>query len=219
MADTKVSALSAVASVAGTNEFPVNESGNSKKATASQISDYVKTQIVGKQTIWIPASGMIAATTNGPSSAQLEASTNKQNYFVLDFDGAGTTPEYAHFQIAMPKGWDEGTVTYQVFWSSTATDTDGVVWGLQAGSYSDNEAIDAAWGTGVTVTDNCQSAAGEVYVSSESSAVTIAGSPAEGDLCFFRFYRDPSDGSDTAAEDARLIGIKLLYTTNAVNDA
>lgn len=185
-------------------------------STAGTVA--LTSQLVGKQTIWIPASAMIAATTNGPATAQLETTTNKQNYSVLDFDGAGTTSELAHFQIAMPKGWDEGTVTYQVYWSSTATDTDGVVWGLQAGSYSDNEAIDAAWGTGVTVTDACQSAAGEVYVSSESSAVTIAGSPAEGDLCFFRFYREPNNGSDTAVEDARLIGIKLFYTTNALTD-
>src|SRR5574338_322676 len=64
---------------------------------------------VGKQTIYIPASAMIAATTNGPASAQLETTTNKQNYSVLDFDA--TTSESAHFQIAFPKSWNEGTIT------------------------------------------------------------------------------------------------------------
>lgn len=173
--------------------------------------------IVGKQTVWIPASAMIASTTNGPASAQLETATNKQNYSVLDFDA--TTSESAQFQIAFPKSWNEGTVTYQVYWSSTATDTDGVTWTLDAGSYSDNEAIDAAWGTAVDIQDACQSAAGEVYVSAESSAVTIAGSPAAGDLCFFRIARDVADANDTATEDARLIGIKLYYTTDRHNDA
>lgn len=172
---------------------------------------------IGKQTIYIPASAMIAATTNGPAAAQLETTTNKQNYSVLDFDA--TTSESAHFQVAFPKGWDEGTVTYQVYWSSTATDTDGVTWTLDAGSYSDNEAIDAAWGTAVDVEDACQSAAGEVYISAESSAVTIAGSPAAGDLCFFRIARDVGDDNDTATEDARLIGIKLFYSTDTSNDA
>lgn len=38
MADTKVSALSAVTSVAAANEFPVNEAGTSKKATLAQIA-------------------------------------------------------------------------------------------------------------------------------------------------------------------------------------
>jgi hypothetical protein len=41
MADTKISALSAVASVAGTNEFAVNEAATSKKASATQIRDFV----------------------------------------------------------------------------------------------------------------------------------------------------------------------------------
>lgn len=41
MADTKVSALTGVSAVAGTNEFPVNEAGVSKKATAAQLKTFV----------------------------------------------------------------------------------------------------------------------------------------------------------------------------------
>lgn len=41
MASTKISALTAVASVAGTNEFAVNEAGTEKKATATQIAAFV----------------------------------------------------------------------------------------------------------------------------------------------------------------------------------
>jgi hypothetical protein len=41
MADTKISALTAVASVAGTNEFAVSEAGTSKKASATQIAAFV----------------------------------------------------------------------------------------------------------------------------------------------------------------------------------
>jgi hypothetical protein len=171
---------------------------------------------MGKQTLWVPRSQMIAATTSGPAAAQLETATNKQNYLVYDFDGAAD--EFAHFQVAFPKSWDEGTITYQVFWSSTGTDTDAVVWGLQGYAVSDNEAIEQVWGTAVLVTDNLQSAAGELYVSAESSAVTIGGTPAAGDLVFFRFYRDADNVLDTASEDARLVGLKLFFTTNAHND-
>jgi hypothetical protein len=171
---------------------------------------------MGKQEIWIPRSQMIAATTAGPASAQLEAATNKQNYLVFDLDGA--TDENVHFQYAFPKRWNEGTVTYQVFWTSTGTDTDAVVWALRAVAISDNEAIDTAFGTAVTVTDNLQSAAGELYVAAESSAVTIAGTPAVGDLVFFNLYRDADNVLDTASEDARILGVKLFFTTNAHND-
>jgi len=173
--------------------------------------------IVGKQTVYIPASAMIPATTSGPAAATLESTTNDVNYSVLDFDA--TADEHAHFQIAMPKSWNEGTVTYQVYWSSTATDTDGVAWAMEAMSLADNEAIDASWGTAVVVTDDVQGAAGELYITAESSALTIAGTPAAGDLCFFRVFRDVSDANDDATEDARLIGIKLFYTTDRHNDA
>lgn len=171
----------------------------------------------GKQTIWIPASAMAPATTAGCAAlAQLETSGNKVNYPVLDFDA--TADEHAHFNIAFPKSWNEGTVTFQVWWSSTATDTDGVAWGLQAVAISDNEAIDAAWGTAIVVTDDAQSAAGELYITAESAAVTIAGTPAANDLCFFRIFRDVSDANDDMAEDARLIGIKLFFTTDSGTD-
>ena len=52
-----------------------------------------------------------------------------------------------------------------------------------------------------------------------SSAMTIAGSPADADLTFFQVYRDAADGSDTFTGDARLLGIKLYFTTDAANDA
>lgn len=39
MADTKISALTAVVTAAGTDEFAVNQSGTSKKMTLSQITD------------------------------------------------------------------------------------------------------------------------------------------------------------------------------------
>lgn len=174
--------------------------------------------VIGKQTIWIPASAMAPATTNGCAAlAQLETATNDINYGVLDFDDAAD--EHAHFNIAFPKSWNEGTITFQVWWSSTATDTDGVAWGLQAVAISDNEALDASWGTPIVVTDDAQSATDELYITSESAALTIGGTPAANDLVFFRIFRDVSDANDDMTEDARLIGVKIFYTVDAGNDS
>jgi hypothetical protein len=214
MADTKISALSAVSAVAGANEFAVNEAGTSKKATATQIGAFIG---AAKHTVYIPASAMIPATTNGPASAQLESTTNKLNYAVLDFDG--TTQEYAHFQVAFPKSWDEGTVTFKAFWTTTNASTNGVAWGLQGIAASDGDTVDTAFGTAIYVVDNGQSSAAKQYVSAESSAVTIGGTPAESDIVYFRFTRDPANGSDDMTQDARLVGIQLFYTTNSYTDA
>lgn len=171
----------------------------------------------GAQTIWIPAAAMTPAETNGAAAATVETSTNAQNVDVLDFDAA--TDEYAHFTVAFPNSWNLSTVTFQVFWMSTATDTDGVAWALQGAAITDNEALDASWGTAVVVTDDAQSAAEEVYVTSVSGAVTIAGTPADADFAIFRIFRDVSDANDDMAEDARLLGVKIIYTTDAGNDA
>lgn len=46
MADTKISALPAADSVSGDNEFAINESGTSKKVTATQLADYIGTGLV-----------------------------------------------------------------------------------------------------------------------------------------------------------------------------
>lgn len=172
---------------------------------------------LGKQTLFIPASAMLPATTNGPSSAQLESATNKLNYGVLDFDG--TTQEFAHFQVAFPKSWDLSTVTFRAYWTTTNASTNGVAIGLQGIAASDGDTVDTAFGTAVYVTDAAQTSAAKQYVTSESGAVTIAGTPAAEDLVYFRVTRDPSNGSDDMTQDMRLSGIKLFYTTNAVNDA
>ena len=169
----------------------------------------------GIHTIWIPASAMVAATTSGPASGQIEESSNAQNYATLDFDASAD--EYAHFQIAFPKSYNLGTVTYQVWWTTTGAVTTGVAWALQALARADNEAIDAAWGTAVVVTDDAQGAANELLVTAESSAVTTGA--ADDDLVFFRLFRDVSDANDDMTQDALLIGLKLFYTLDARDDA
>jgi hypothetical protein len=183
-----------------------------KDGTFAMTSD-----VVGKQTMYVPASAMIPAITNGPAPAQLESATNNLNYSVLDFDG--TTQEYAQFQVAFPKSWDEGIVTFKAFWATTNTGTAGIAIGLQGIAASDGDTIDTAFGTAVYVTDAAQSSAAKQYITDESGAVTVGGTPAEGDIVYFRVTRDPANGSDTMSEDMRLIGIQVFYTTNAGNDA
>ena len=136
--------------------------------------------------------------------------------YVLDFDK--DSDEFAQFTVAFPKSWNAGTVTYQVFWSGLAA-TGGVSWSVDAVAFANNDSIDTAYGTAVVVDDTEQGAVEEVNVSAASGAVTIAGSPGDDELCYFRIFRDVSDSNDNSGGDARLHGIKLFYTTDAKNDA
>ena len=172
----------------------------------------------GTHTVFIPAGAMRPTVSNGCAAiTDVETTAGRPDMQVLDFDASAD--EHAQFQIAFPKSWDEGTITFQVFWTSTATDTDGVAWGLQGVSVSDGDTIDVAYGTAVVVTDLNQSTAEDLYVTSVSGAVTLAGTPAAADMSYFRIFRDVSDAADTAAEDARLIGVKLFYTVDAGDDS
>lgn len=169
---------------------------------------------VGKQTVWVPSYAMTARTTNGAAAGTTESTTNKIMNKVLDFDT--TTQEFAQFTIAFPKGWNEGTVTFVPYWTA-ASGSGGVVWALQGVAISDDDVIDAAFGTEQTSTDTLI-ATTDVHVGPESAAITIAGTPAVGDIVYFQVKRNPADASDTLGVDARLIGIKLLYTIDSTVD-
>lgn len=214
MADKEIFDLTAKTPAVATDEIEVQATGQgaSNKETLSDMLDLV----AGKQTMWMPAISMTTAATNGPARTTLDSGSQDVNIEVLDFDNA--TDEYAHFSVAFPKSWNEGTVTFQVFWMLAATDTDGVAWGLQAVAFANSDPMNTAFGTAIVVTDDNLSASQDILVTAVSAAVTIAGSPGVDELVNFRLFRDVSDGNDDATEDARLIGIKLFWTTDVRND-
>ena len=186
-------------------------------ASASAMLTTLSAAGQGKQTCFIPASAMIARTTNGAAAGTVETTTNKVMLKTLDFDTA--TQEFAQFQIRMPKSWNVSTVTFTPVWSHASTSTNfGVVWALEAVALSDDDAGDTAFGTAQTSTDT-GGTTNDIYIGPESSAITIGATPAAQDYVVFQVKRNVSDGSDTMAVDARLHGIVLHFTTNAATDA
>jgi hypothetical protein len=171
----------------------------------------------GKESIYVPATAMYPSTTNPCSDlTQVETTALRPDLKVLDFaDGAD---DFAQFSVAFPKSWNEGTVTFQPFWTVTGTNTGTVAWQLAGVAITNDESINTAFGTQVATTALAFSGtSNDLMVSAESGAVTIAGSPAAADMCFFQINRDIS--ADTQTGDARLLGVKLLFTTDAANDA
>ena len=182
-------------------------------AGATVASAVIKT--AGKESIWVPAAAMKPTVSNPCSDLQtVETTGGRPDMNVLDF--ATGADEFAQFAIAFPKSWNLGTITFQAFWSGIAATTD-CDWSLQGVGMNDNETIDVAYGTAVVVSDNAQGAVEELLVSAESGAVTIAGTPADNDLTFFRIGRDVS--GDNMDGDARLHGLKIFFTTDSANDA
>ena len=168
----------------------------------------------------ISAASLKGTTTNGAGDADKlpesgETPTNKVNYDYMAFDT--TTEENAFFQYSIPQGWDEGTITFRVKWTNaTGLTTETAVFGLKAVALSNDDALDAAFGTEVTVTDTWI-AQNDVHISPESSALTIGGTPAASDIVLFNIARKTA--SDNLTGDARLLEIILTFTRDSYTDA
>ena len=190
--------------------------GGTLGVTGALTENSAQVKVVGKETIWIPASAMYPNTTNGCAAlAQVELS-NGPEIKVLDFDAS--SDENAQFSIAFPKSWNEGTITFQAFFTVTGTNSGTVAWGLSSVAIADDGSCNTAFGTNIVATAKAHSGtSNDLDVSAESSAVTIAGSPSTDELVFFQVMRDVS--ADDQSGDARLLGIKVFFTTDAKNDA
>ena len=173
-------------------------------------------KVAGKESIWVPAVSMYPNSTNGCADlAQVELS-NGPEIKTLDFDK--DSDEFAQFAVAFPKSWNEGTVTFQAFFTAASTNTGTTAWGLSGVAIADNDSCNTAFGTQVVATAKAHSGtSNDLDVAAESGAVTIAGSPSTDEQVFFQISRDVSADSLTA--DAKLLGIKLFFTTDAANDA
>ena len=172
-------------------------------------------KIAGKETIWVPASAMYPNTTNGCADLEQVELSNGPEIKTLDFDK--DSDEFAQFAVAFPKSWNESTVTFQAYFTADSTNTGTVSWALNGVSCADNDTINVAFGTAVAPTAKAHSGtANDLDVTAESGAVTIAGSPSTDEEVFFQIQRDVSEDSLTA--DAKLLGIKLFFTTDAAND-
>lgn len=157
--------------------------------------------------IWIPAGGITPRITNGPAMATVETSGNDITLDVLDFDT--TTEEGATFAVAFPDEWDRSTIKCKVYWTATGG-SGGVAWGLRSVAISNDDVLDATYGTEQVVTDTLI-AANDLHVTDATAAITVGGSPALGDLVAMEITREVANGSDTIAQDVRLIGVMIQY--------
>jgi len=177
--------------------------------------DGAAAKVAGLETIYVPSNAMYPNTTNGCAFATQVELSNGPEIKVLDFDPS--SDENAQFTVCFPKSWNEGTITFQPFWTVTGTDTGTVAWGLSGVSIANDGSINTAFGTNVVTTAKAFSGtSNDLMVSDTSGAVTIA-SAAVDTQTYFQIMRDVSADSQTG--DARLLGIKLFFTTDAKNDA
>ena len=172
-------------------------------------------KVAGTETIYVPAAAMYPNTTAGSSVLTQVELSNGPELSVLDF--AADADDHAQFSVIFPKSWNEGTVTFQAYFTVTGTNTGTVAWGLSGVSIADNASANTAFGTNVVATAKAHSGtSNDLDVANVSGAVTISNAAAD-TYTFFQIMRDVS--ADSQSGDARLMGIKLFFTTDAKNDS
>lgn len=197
----------------GNNIPEIQNAHNQANAAFTQANT---SNSIGQQTIWFPALAMVSRTSNGAASGTVETSINKVMVKTLDFDT--TAQEFAQFAVQMPKGWNESDLICQFVWSHANTITNyGVAWNIAAVAIGNSDVLDAAFGTSVTVVDT-GGTNNAVYISDETSPLTVAGSPSPEEYVVFQVARWPANASDTLGIDARLHGVKIHYTIDAAKD-
>lgn len=179
-------------------------------STAWNSLAYAWQATIGTQDLWIGAGAMWPRTTSGCAElAKSEMSTSLVNIQTLDFDQ--TTQEFAQFTISLPRNWNNGTVTAKVYWTAS-TGSGTVQWGISGGAYSNDDALTVALGTAQTV-DDTLIATNDLHITDATSAITLAGSPADADFLAFQISRNPA--SDTLSGDAKLLGVVITLTIDA----
>ncbi|KKN52896.1 hypothetical protein LCGC14_0607580 [marine sediment metagenome] len=224
MVDEKITELAVITALEDTDLFPMVDDVPGTPITkaiahsdlVAESVDQILAALVGKKTVYIPASAMIPSVTGGCGVlVTTETAVNKPDISALPFaDGSAS---HARFSFSFPKSWNLGTISYQAYWTGLVAGAGGVRWGLQAVAVSDDDTITVSYGTIIKVTDTFL-AIDDQHIAVESAALTIGGTPAQGDMIYFDVQRSPADGADTRAAPADLLGIKLFYTVDTFKD-
>jgi hypothetical protein len=165
------------------------------------------------RTIYIDAGSMVPTVTNGAAAGTEELATNDVMVDYFAFDTA--TDEKVQFKIVMPEQWDRGTIKAKFYWKTSNTDTGNVAWFIQAVAHADSGALDTAFGTAVTATaDAGNGTDNDLHITEASADMTVAGSPAEGEMVMFQIYRDVS--ADNYNADAHLLGVNIQYRESSI---
>ena len=142
--------------------------------------------------------------TTNPGVAACVTGSNTQK-LVIDFaDGANTLS--VQKEIKLPSDFTS-TVDVNLWWYTTATSGD-VVWQVATICVGNTETGDPAFNTASTVTDTAQGTTNQ-YNLATITGLTTTGCAA-GEVLYLRVFRDPTNGGDTLAATARLVGVELV---------
>jgi hypothetical protein len=163
---------------------------------------------------WLPAAGVSGAT--GAPMWDLPASAaptptvvtgTHVNFGTLSFADAGAAS--AQITLKLPGDWT-GAIDAKILWRTSAT-SGNCKWNLATSftAIGGTEVADNAFNAAQSVTTAAPGTANRVQESDISSLTTTGASA--GELMHLKISRDGTDGSDTIAAAAQLIGVEITW--------
>jgi hypothetical protein len=155
---------------------------------------------------------MAPTITNGASTVtKVESSTNKNNYFVIDFDAS--VSENAFWTMTFPRNWDTTVpMSASLYWIPADSNNSVAIFNLKARAVGTQESLDGTWGAHIFCSASYNGTGNStLYQKNFVGTLSASNSPVDGDHLFFNLERAATQSADTYAGDVRIVGIRLSY--------
>jgi hypothetical protein len=159
--------------------------------------------------IWIDA-GALLPDANAEASSKTGTNGNVDVMLM-----ANTEKVYAKW--TPPPQWDGGDISVDLYWTATgATAGHKVKWNVAAQAGGNDDAWDVAFPTPTATADDEVIASGDIHII-PASAITVGGTPADGDCVFLEIERTAS-GATQMSQEAELLGVRVNYENSLIQN-
>ena len=213
--------------IGAANELTVQNDGSTSKiivatdalTVGATATNYTQFSTAGLQTmagtaqptqnIYIPAESFSLLTGSGTLAIPTGCKYSGWN---MD---PGTDESYST-TFYVPEDWNAAAVTAQIYWCTSDTNTNDVVFDVNTSPFAENEDTAVGHTNTDSVTDTACSAT--AYDLNVTATIAIAANTewAAGDLIVLNINRDADNTADDNAADAFLIGVKITYSADHI---
>lgn len=165
-----------------------------------------------KRTAILTAAGAIVAPAAGFAD-QVRTDGTNFSYYTLNFDQ--TAQEKAYWQFVVPSSYTGATVDVTIYWTSAETAGDAV-WRVA----TDSKAAGAAWDAVLSAPSTAPPAttSGTANAVNTTTITGVTSGWALDEPVVFELIRVAADGSDTLAADAKVLQVKIEWTSATESD-
>lgn len=185
-----------------------DEAAGSRATSAANWSELETAISTPQRSVVWSAAGMSADGTQCADPTEVTINSGPKQYTIICTDNAASI---IYGSVAMPDGYDGGTVTFELQALNTAADTNVLDFDFSCQARGDSDTVNSTWGTAANAAITFSTANDIEHAT--TAAVTCDGTPAAGDTIFWRAVMDDT-ATTTAVATAHVMFVKMEYTSS-----